>query len=71
MTSVLQSQPFYPVRTGAVIKDHYQVVGELGYDTNPTLWSCHDLRYALLPSNYECPILIIFDFGKESGYIGC
>jgi hypothetical protein len=59
------------MRIGAVIKDHYQVISELGYGTNPTVWLCHDLKYALLPSKYECPILIIFDSGKESGYIGC
>jgi hypothetical protein len=39
----------YPMRIGAVIKDHYQVVAKLSYGTNPTLWLCHDLRYALLP----------------------
>jgi len=47
---------YYPMRIGAVIKDHYQVVSELGYGTNPTVWLCHDLRYALLPSKYDCSI---------------
>jgi hypothetical protein len=41
---------YYPMRIGAVIKDRYQVVGKLGYGTSSTVWLCHDLRYALLPS---------------------
>jgi hypothetical protein len=47
---------YYPMRIGAVIKDRYQVIAKLGYGTSSTVWLCHDLRYALLPSNFDCPI---------------
>ncbi len=47
---------YYPMRIGAVIKDRYQVVAKLGYGTSSTVWLCHDLRYGLLPSNFDCAI---------------
>jgi serine/threonine-protein kinase SRPK3 len=46
---------YYPMRIGAVIKDRYQVVAKLGYGTSSMVWLCHDLRYALLPSNFNRP----------------
>jgi serine/threonine-protein kinase SRPK3 len=44
---------YYPMRIGAVIKDRYQVVAKLGYGMTSTVWLCHDLRYTLLPSNFD------------------
>lgn len=47
---------YYPMRIGAVIKSRYQIVAKLGYGTSSTLWLCHDFRYALPPSNSNCPL---------------
>jgi serine/threonine-protein kinase SRPK3 len=47
---------YYPMRIGEVIKDRYHVVAKLGYGTSSTVWLCHDLRYALPPSNFNRPI---------------
>jgi serine/threonine-protein kinase SRPK3 len=47
---------YHPMRIGAVIKGRYQVVAKLGYGTSLTVWLCHDLRYGLLPYNFDCPI---------------
>jgi len=44
---------YYPMRIGEVIENRYQVVAKLGYGTSSTVWLCHDLRYALLPSNFN------------------
>jgi len=47
---------YYPMRIGEVIKERYQVVAKLGYGTGSTVWLCHDLRYYLLLSNFDCPV---------------
>jgi serine/threonine-protein kinase SRPK3 len=47
---------YYPMRIGEVIKDRYHVVAKLGYGTSSTVWLCHDLSYALPPSNFNRPI---------------
>ena len=47
---------YYPIRIGAVIKDRYQVIAKLGYGMSSTVWLCHDLRYALPDSSFECPV---------------
>jgi hypothetical protein len=45
----------YPMRIGALIKDRYQVVNKLGYGTSSIVWLCDDLKYVLLPSNFDYP----------------
>jgi hypothetical protein len=47
---------YYPMRIGAVIKDQYQIIAKLGYGTSLTVWLCHDLRYAVLLSKFNCYI---------------
>lgn len=41
---------FYPVRLGEVFQERYQIVAKLGWGAHSTIWLCHDLQYASLPS---------------------
>ncbi len=61
---------YYPMRIGAVIQDRYQVVAKLGYGMTSTVWLCHDLRYALLPSNFDRPFAESLRLRLEKGYTG-
>jgi hypothetical protein len=50
------SNHYYPMRIGEILKDCYQVVAKLGYGASSIVWLCRDLRYSQPPSYFHCPI---------------
>lgn len=48
---------FYPVRTGEVFGDRYQVLGKLGFGSNSTVWFSRDLKCEVVPSPMENELL--------------